>query len=151
MYALARRILSGYFYFQYVPRFALPRDIVTRKISNSETSIAILFWSTIIVTLVSLLAIPLGWDDLTWSDTGLFLVNGVLNAGAHFLIIEALRNGEAALVSPFRYSALIWSIVFGIILWGHIPDPWVFGGCAVIAASGIHMIRHENRMTEVKD
>ena len=127
------------------------RDIVTRKISNSETSIAILFWSTIIVTLVSLLAIPLGWDDLTWSDTGLFLVNGVLNAGAHFLIIEALRNGEAALVSPFRYSALIWSIVFGIILWGHIPDPWVFGGCAVIAASGIHMIRHENRMTEVKD
>ena len=44
--------------------FAAFRDIITRKISIYETSIAILFWSTIIVTFASLFAIPLGWNRL---------------------------------------------------------------------------------------
>ena len=120
--------------------FAAFRDIITRKISGSETSIAILFWSTIIVTFASLLALPLGWHRLNWADAGLFFINGILNAGAHFLIIEALRYGEAALISPFRYSALLWSILFGLVIWNHIPDTWVFLGSAVIAVSGIYMI-----------
>ena len=123
--------------------FAAFRDIITRKISVSETSIAILFWSTIIVTFASLLAIPLGWNRLSWAEAGLFLINGILNAGAHFLIIEALRYGEAALISPFRYSALLWSILFGLVIWNHMPDTWVFVGSAVIAASGIYMIKRE--------
>ena len=123
--------------------FAAFRDIITRKISVSETSIAILFWSTIIVTFASLLAIPLGWNRLGWAEAGLFLINGILNAGAHFLIIEALRYGEAALISPFRYSALLWSILFGLVIWNHMPDTWVFVGSAVIAASGIYMIKRE--------
>ena len=123
------------------------RDIITRKISRSETSIAILFWSTIIVTFASLLAIPLGWNRLSWEDAGLFFINGILNAGAHFLIIEALRYGEAALISPFRYSALLWSILFGLVIWNHIPDTWVFVGSAVIAASGIYMIKRESHLT----
>ena len=122
------------------------RDIITRKISRSETSIAILFWSTIIVTFASLLAIPLGWNRLSWEDAGLFFINGILNAGAHFLIIEALRYGEAALISPFRYSALLWSILFGLVIWNHIPDTWVFVGSAVIAASGIYMIKRESHL-----
>ena len=124
--------------------FAAFRDIITRKISGSETSIAILFWSTIIVTLASLLAIPLGWNKLGWVDATLFLINGILNAGAHFLIIEALRYGEAALISPFRYSALLWSILFGSVFWNHVPDTWVFVGSAVIAASGIYMIKRSS-------
>ncbi|MBC27800.1 MAG: hypothetical protein CMM41_11395 [Rhodospirillaceae bacterium] len=127
--------------------FAAFRDIITRKISIYETSIAILFWSTIIVTFASLFAIPLGWNRLGWQDAGLFFINGILNAGAHFLIIEALRHGEAALISPFRYSALLWSILFGLVIWNHIPDTWVFVGSAVIAASGVYMIKREAHLT----
>ena len=127
--------------------FAAFRDIITRKISICETSIAILFWSTIIVTFASLFAIPLGWNRLGWQDAGLFFINGILNAGAHFLIIEALRHGEAALISPFRYSALLWSILFGLVIWNHIPDTWVFVGSAVIAASGVYMIKREAHLT----
>jgi drug/metabolite transporter (DMT)-like permease len=125
--------------------FAALRDIVTRRISATETSIAILWWSTIIVIGTSLLALPLGWDPVGWTDAFWFLLNGVLNAGAHFLIIEALRYGEAATVSAFRYTALLWSIVFGFVIWGHLPDIWVYTGSALIAGSGIYMIHRESR------
>lgn len=124
--------------------FAALRDIVTRKISVTETSLGILFWSTMIVIGASLLALPWGWNPVNWADTGWFILCGVLNAGAHFLIIEALRYGAAATVSPFRYSALLWSILFGFLFWGHLPSIWIYAGGALIVASGVYMIRRES-------
>lgn len=126
--------------------FAALRDIVTRKISITETSLGILFWSTMMVIAASLLAVPWGWNAVGWADAGWFVLCGVLNAGAHFLIIEALRYGAAATVSPFRYSALLWSLLFGFLIWGHLPSLWVYAGSALIVASGVYMIRRESRL-----
>lgn len=126
--------------------FAALRDIITRKISVTETSLGILFWSTLIVIAASLLAAPWGWNPVGWADAGWFILCGVLNAGAHFLIIEALRYGAAATVSPFRYSALLWSIIFGFLIWGHLPSIWVYAGGTFIIASGVYMIRRESKL-----
>jgi drug/metabolite transporter (DMT)-like permease len=63
----------------------------------------------------------------------------------HFLAIEAMRAGEAALVAPFRYTALVWASVVGFMVWGHVPSMWVLLGASVIAASGICMILMERR------
>ena len=70
---------------------------------------------------------------------------GLFNAGAHFLMIEALRHGEAALVAPFRYSALIWSVIIGFLVWGDLPGLWVVAGALLVAGSGVYMIRRETR------
>ena len=74
-----------------------------------------------------------------------FLVNGAVAAGAHFLMIEALRLGEAALIAPFRYTALVWAIIYGIVLWGDLPGLWVLAGGGMVVASNIYMIRREAR------
>ena len=71
------------------------------------------------------------------------LINGVLNGTSHFLIIEALRLGEASVVSPYRYSALIWGAALGVVIWGDVPDFWIIGGALVIAASGLYLLRDE--------
>ena len=126
--------------------FSALRDIVTRRISATETSLGILFWSTLIVIAASLLVAPWGWNPVGWVDAGWFVLCGVLNAGAHFLIIEALRYGAAATVSPFRYSALLWSLIFGFLIWGHLPSIWVYAGGTLIVASGVFMIRRESKL-----
>jgi drug/metabolite transporter (DMT)-like permease len=130
--------------------FSALRDIVTRKISVTETSLGILFWSTLIVIAASLLAAPWGWNPVDWVNAGWFVLCGVLNASAHFLIIEALRYGAAATVSPFRYSALLWSIIFGFLIWGHLPSIWVYAGGAFIIASGVYMIQRESKLKAEK-
>ena len=130
--------------------FSALRDIVTRKISVTETSLGILFWSTLIVIAASLLAVPWGWNPIDLVSAGWFVLCGVLNASAHFLIIEALRYGAAATVSPFRYSALLWSIIFGFLIWGHLPSIWVYAGGVFIIASGVYMIQRESKLKAVK-
>ena len=75
----------------------------------------------------------------------LLLINGILNGTSHFLIIEALRLGEASVVSPYKYSALIWGAMLGFIIWGDVPNLWVIAGGILIAASGLYLLREELR------
>ena len=80
---------------------------------------------------------PAGW--------ALLFVNGVLNGAAHFLIIEALRFGEASVVTSYRYSALLWGAVLGFVIWGDVPDLWVVAGGVLIAGSGLYLLYQERR------
>ncbi len=45
----------------------------------------------------------------------------------------------AALLSPFRYSGLIWATVLGWLVWSHLPDFWSWVGALVIIASSFYV------------
>jgi len=119
------------------------RDIMTRQLSRTETSVSILFVSTGVVMLAGLATAPFGWKAVTWVDGGWFLIAGALHAGANFLMIEAFRLGAAAMIAPFRYTALLWALLVGFAVWGDLPDPWIVAGGVVIVAAGVLMLRSE--------
>lgn len=119
------------------------RDVLTRRLSRTETSVSILFWSTLIVMAAGALTAPFGWQPVTTAGAAWFVAAGVFNATAHFLLIEALRLGEATVITPVRYTSLIWATVIGYAVWRELPDAWVVAGSAVIIASGLYMIRIE--------
>jgi drug/metabolite transporter (DMT)-like permease len=121
------------------------RDIMTRRLSRTETSVSILFWSAVIVTAASATTALAGWQPVSATAVAWFVLLGMLNAGAHFLLIEGYRLAEASLVAPVRYTGLIWAVVLGYAVWGQLPDAWVLAGAAVIIASGVYMIRAETR------
>ncbi len=121
--------------------FAGCRDIITRGLSRTEASISILLWGNLAVVCVALTVTLLqGWESITGTAALLLFLNGALNAAAHFLIIEALRLGEASLVSPFRYSGLIWATILGLVIWGDFPNSWTLAGALILVASGVYII-----------
>ena len=117
------------------------RDVMTRRLSRTDTSISLLFWASTLMVAVALFTIPLGWRALTVTASAWLLVNGLLNAGAHFLMIEALRLGDAGLVSPFRYTAILWATVAGVLVWQEVPGAMTIIGAALLVVSGILIIR----------
>ena len=119
------------------------RDLMTRRLSRTDTSISMLFWASVLLIVLSLFTIPLGWKPLTLASSFWFVVNGLLNAGAHFLMIEALRLGDAALVSPFRYTAILWATLTGFLVWHEFPDTPTMIGAAMLIVSGIMIIRRQ--------
>ncbi len=122
------------------------RDMVTRRIGRTETSLAILFYSSLAVIVIGLVSAPLfEWRAVSTSAWALLALNGALNGGAHFLMIESLRLGEAATVVPFKYSGLVWGLLLGFLVWRHIPDAWMLIGAALVAASGLYLLRLEYR------
>ncbi len=121
------------------------RDVLTRKLSRTETSIAILFWSNIILMAGGFASAPFGWAPVSASAALWFLAAGIFNGTAHFCIIEALRTGEASVLAPIRYTALLWAAAIGFVVWGELPDFWLWVGAAVIVGSSLWMIRGERR------
>jgi drug/metabolite transporter (DMT)-like permease len=123
--------------------FGAIRDVITRKITNSESSITILLTSMFLITLSGYATYPLGWSEIQIQHLWLFLGSSVLVGLAQYLMIEAFRLGEVGLISPFKYSSLIWAIVIGFIVWGDIPNYLVMTGSVVVVLSGIYLLRGE--------
>jgi len=121
------------------------RDIYTRDLTKTDSSLSILFCSSVVVLVVSLPTAPFTWKPLDGNGLALFTLSGLLYAAAHLLMIEAFRFGQAAAIASYRYSALLWSVLYGYFLWDHIPDIFVFAGAALIAGGGIYMLRQEVR------
>lgn len=125
------------------------RDILTRKMSQHDSSVAVMFYSTLAVTFAGGVTFLGGWTPLQTVDLGLFLLCGILLGLAHFLMIEAFRLAEAALVVPFKYVSLLWAVLLGLVIWGDIPDSWTFAGSGVVIASGLYIL-HRERITKTK-
>lgn len=122
---------------------AATRDIVTRRISTAETSIAILFYSTVALTLAGLATAPFGWQPMGASDLALAALTGLLFGLGHYFIIEGYRYAEASVVSPFRYVNLIWAVVLGFLIWGEIPSLWVLVGAPLVVGGGLYLLLQE--------
>lgn len=122
------------------------RDIVTRRISVSESSLAILGVTSLAVTLAGLATLPFGWRVPALQDIGYLALAGGLLCAAHFLQIEAFRLAEAGLVAPFKYSSMIWAVAVGFVIWGDLPDAWTLAGTAVVVGSGLYILHRELRL-----
>ncbi len=121
------------------------RDVITRRLARTETSIAILFWSNIILMAGGFMTLPMGWAPVSAHDAFWFVAAGIFNGTAHFCIIDALRTGEASALAPIRYTALLWAALLGFLVWGEVPELWLLAGAAVIVGSSLYMIRAERR------
>ena len=121
------------------------RDLLTRGISHGEASGTTLFYSTLGVALAGAVTAPFGWQTPALADLGLFVVARMLLSIAHFLHIETFRFAEAAVVTPFKYSALLWAMAIGFLVWGDIPDNRTLLGAALLIGSGLYIFHREGR------
>ena len=121
------------------------RDLITRRIARSETTVAMLGVTTGVVMLAGLATAPWGWAPLRRADLWVFAASGVVVAGAHYLMIEAFRHAEAALVAPFKYTTMIWAVLFGYLFFGDLPDAWTLAGAAVVILAGLYILHRETR------
>ena len=121
------------------------RDIITRRLSATDSSLAILIYCTAAVTAAGLATLPFGWRTPGLLDLALLGFSGLMLFGAHFLMIEAFRYAQVAVVSPFKYVALVWAVMVGYLLWADIPDQWTLTGGGLIIASGLYVLHRETR------
>lgn len=123
------------------------RDLVTRVLHRTDNTNAILFWSNIAILIAVPFSIPLiPWKMVAPTDIAILVTAGALNLTAHFLTITALRLGDAALVTPFRYVSLVFAALIGYVVWDHVPDQWTILGAAIIVAAGIYLVIREGQV-----
>ena len=124
------------------------RDILTRRIAMTDSSLGILMVTTAAVGLAGFITLPFGgWRLPSGTELGLLSLSSVLLVGAHYAWIEAFRYAEATLISPFKYIALIWAMLIGWLWWADVPDIATLMGAALIVVAGLFIFWRETRRT----
>ncbi len=115
-----------------------------RRLSRSETTGAIVFYFTLLSSLIGLMTIVFGWlAPLTWVDGALMVLMGVVGGIGQILLTSSYRHGDASLVAPFEYTSMIWAVGLGWVLFGDVPQQVVLVGACVVIAAGIFVIWRE--------
>ncbi|MFT6580195.1 MAG: drug/metabolite transporter (DMT)-like permease [Alphaproteobacteria bacterium] len=123
--------------------FAAFRDVLTRRMTARETSNSILMSTSVVIAVAGLCTFPWGWSVPLASDVAIMSVAGILNGFGHYCMIESFRAAEAGLVSPFKYSGMLWAVGLGYLLWAELPDKWVATGSLIVIASGLYILHRE--------
>lgn len=116
-------------------------DLLTRRMSTHETSVSISLSTALGTVVVGACTFAFGWR---WPDQGALIVVAVASVFfllAYVLMAQAFRVAPASYVAPFRYSALVWSLAIGFVLWGQVPDHIVLIGAILIIIAGIYLVR----------
>jgi drug/metabolite transporter (DMT)-like permease len=70
---------------------------------------------------------------------------GLISALGHTLLVNAYRYAPVYILGPFDYTALIWAVIFGLVIWGDIPGVMTLAGAALVIACGLYFYLREKR------
>jgi len=124
------------------------RDLGTRVAPAAVSSVVLSAWGFGMVALAGAVLLPLGGGPVAPSPAAWAMLAGALGFGcaAYYAITAAMRVGEVAVVTPFRYTRLLFAIALGLVVFGERPDAWTLGGAAIIIASGLYTLLRERRL-----
>lgn len=115
--------------------------ITVRVLACTDTTQAMVVW------LMASMAVGAGalaapeWVPLRAEHAWLIAGVGLAGALGQYAITEAFRLGEASLLAPLEYSALLWGALLDLTLWQVLPGGITWIGAAVIVASGLSLVR----------
>ncbi len=122
-------------------------QIFTRLISGRENSINSLFYVLFVGSLVMSLTLPFSWITPTLKGGAFFLLIGLTSGIGHFSTIKSLELAPASLVAPFAYIQLLWVCIFGMLVFGDVPDIITLLGIAIVVAGGLLVAASRRKKT----
>ncbi len=127
--------------------FITLRDLATRPLSAATPSATVAFAGTVVVMLgggVALLFEP--WVALDARGLGLIGLTALFMTVAFLTSVATMRFGEIGVVSQFRYTGLVWALLFGLAVFGDWPDNLTLLGAAIVVATGLFTLHRERRL-----
>jgi drug/metabolite transporter (DMT)-like permease len=125
--------------------FCVVRDLATKRVSAEIPSLFVTTATAAAVTVMGgVLIVPYGgWQPVAANDALLLLMAAVLVVIGYQFIIMSMRTGDISYIAPFRYTALLWAILLGYLVFGNVPDMAMTVGAIVVIASGLYTLYRE--------
>ena len=117
--------------------------ITIRQLSTTEPVWLISFYFSLSITLLSFLSIPQGWVMPSLNHLLLLSLIGIFGGVANLWLSQAYKHSEVSLVTPLKYLALVFAIIFGYVIWDEIPTIKTLIGAFLVIISTLIIFRRE--------
>ena len=113
--------------------------IVAKRLSSTESTVTIMFYTNIATFLLSAFAVSWVWETPLPRDILLLAGIGLAGTLSQFLYIEALKLGNPSFLAPFEYTRLLFAVAMGLLFFNEIPDSWVLMGAFLIILATLYL------------
>lgn len=118
-----------------------------RYLSRTESTPSLVVSYNLGVGILAFICLPWFWVPLNLEQIAVILLATALAGCGHFAMTSAFAQGEASFIAPFEYTALIWALMFDLIIWRHLPGSSTLLGAAIIIGSGLYVAYREQLAT----
>ena len=93
--------------------------------------------------IISFFTIQHGWIMPNLKDLFLLSLLGILGGLANLWLTQSYKYSDVSLVTPLKYLALVFAIIFGYMIWDEIPTFKTLIGATLVITSSIIIFRRE--------
>ncbi len=125
--------------------------LIIKSLSRTESTLAIVLYMNLLLTPLSLVFALPQWS---WPSAYVFLLVacvGGIAAVAHLSLTRAYAYADASAILPFDYTRLPFIALFGYLLYGEVPDGWVWAGAVIIAGATIYIAHRESQIARERE
>ena len=117
--------------------------IAIRKLSSTEPVWLISFFFSFSILIFSFFSLYQQWIMPSFIDLILLSSIGILGGIANLWLSQSYKYSEVSLVSPLKYLALVFAIIFGYLVWDEIPTIKTLMGAVLVILSSFIIFRRE--------
>ncbi len=117
--------------------------IAIRKLSSTEPVWLIGFFFSFSIMTLSFFTFYQNWIIPSFIDLFLLSMVGILGGLANLWLTQSYKFSEVSLVSPLKYLALVFAIIFGYFIWDEIPNIKTLVGSLLVIASSFIIFKRE--------
>lgn len=123
------------------------REITTRKLSADLPSLPVALATAVAIGGLGAVMLPaVEWAPVSVTSWCLLAATSVAIIGGYLFSVMTVRTGDIGFVAPFRYTAMVWAIGLGLLLFGEVPDGPTSLGTIIIILTGLYSLRREQRV-----
>ena len=125
--------------------FLAARDLATRAMQVKLPSVTIALYAFIAFGISGILIIPFNSPMVipTFNQILYFIGASAFGVIAYYSLVISSRIGEMSVISPFRYSRIVFAMLLAIIILEENPDSLTIIGASIVVASGLYTFVRE--------
>ncbi len=121
-------------------------QLITRRLGVlGEKAPTTLAWTLLVGGLASTPVASATWAPTTPTAWLLMIALGTVFGASQLLQIRAYTHAPAGLLAPFNYIQIISAVIFGMVVFGDVPDVWTLIGVVMIIGAGVYVVRKRAR------
>ena len=125
--------------------FLAARDLATRAMQVKLPSVTIALYAFIAFGISGILIIPFNSPMVIPTSNQIIYFIGASAFGviAYYSLVISSRIGEMSVISPFRYSRIVFAMLLAIIILEENPDSLTIIGASIVVVSGLYTFVRE--------
>lgn len=127
--------------------FVTVRDLASRRLSAEVPSMTVAIVGALSVTFgAGIMSLGETWVPPSTLAMSQLAGASVFIIGGYLFSVVAMRVGDIGVVTPFRYTGLLWALLLGFVIFGDWPDGLTIIGALIVVATGIFTLIRERQL-----